>query len=446
MEIESVLEDIPEVAYLATNVGKGNPRIFITYPRHQEAANFGEIFVRLTDTPGRRSQTEIVAHIRERFRRWPDAKIEVKEFVQGPPVGAPVAIRLQGENLTQLQALSDSVEDVLRGIPGTINISSDLKPGGSDIRLRIDGDRARILGISNLLLARTLRIALSGASATTMRVGDEDYDVVVRLPTPGSKKLSPEDLDRIYVPTTTGTQVPLRQVAHAEMTGGYGDIYHYEMERSVTVRADLSEGYLADDIIAQADRSLSRLRLPEGYTLSYTGETEERDTLFRSLTMALIVAVLVIYGILVAVFNSFIQPLVIFVALPLAFVGATLTLFVAGSHFGFMTYIGAMSLAGIVVNNAIVLLDFINRLRSEEGYSLEDAIRQAGEMRFAPIVMTSFTTIFGLLPLALRGGPLWEPMSWTIIGGLAFSTVLTLVIVPVLYSLAERDSVGAPGA
>ena len=431
--VEALLAATPEVDHVAANVGKGNPQVYITYARHQEAANFGELFVRLKEDAGLRSQVQLVHDLRAELSTWSEANFEVKEFVLGPPVGAPVAVRIEGDDLNRLRALSDSVTAVLRSIDGPININSDLKPGSSDIELRIDGDKARILGVSNVLLAQTLRVALSGVSATTMRMGDTDYGVVVRLPTPEGRKLRPEDLERIYVPTSPGRQVPLREIVRTELTGGYGDIYHYEQKRCVTVRCDLADGHLPDEIIARAEERLSHLRLPEGYTYSYTGETEERDTLFGSLTTALLVALLVIYCILVAMFSSYVQPAVIFTAMPLAFVGAILTLFVTGNHFGFMTYVGAMSLAGIVVNNAIVLLDFINRLR-QEGVAAPEAIRQAGEMRFAPILMTSFTTIFGLMPLALRGGPFWEAMAWTIIGGLLFSTLLTLIVVPVIYS------------
>jgi multidrug efflux pump subunit AcrB len=438
VRIEELLARMPAVDYWATNIGKGNPLIFITYQRHQESSNFAEIFVRLTTDDSHRSQAAIVAGLRKEFKNWPQAHVEVKEFVQGVAVGAPVAVRIEGDDLRLLRQYSDSVQAVLRQIPGTINISSNLKPGASDIELVIDADKARSYGISNTRLAQTLRAALSGIAATSMRVGDDDYDVVVRLPTPAGKKLRPEDLDRIYVPTTSGGQVPLRQVVTQKVTGGYGDIYHYELDRCVTIRSDLLEGYLADGIIEAAGRKLETLRLPEGYRLVYTGETEERDELFGSLTTALAVAIFIIYGILVTMFNSFRQPLVIFAAMPLAFVGGTIALFVSGNHFGFMAYVGAMSLAGIVVNNAIVLLDFANRSR-KNGATVREAIRDAGQMRFAPILMTSFTTVFGLMPLALRGGPLWEPMSWTIIGGLLFSTVLTLLIVPVIYSLVETE-------
>ena len=437
--VEQFVAAAPEVDYYASNVGKGNPAIYVTYARHQEATNFAEVFVRLKVDDDLRSQSEIVRDFRRELSTWSEGTFEVKEFVMGPPVGAPVAIRIEGPDLATLQQYSDSVTAVLRQMDGPINIHSDLKPGSSDLRLRIDANKARILGVSNVLLAQTLRVALSGVTATTMRMGDEDYNVVVRLPTPEGRKLRPEDLERIYIPTSMGTQVPLREVVRTELTGGYGDIYHYEQERCVTIRADLDAGYLVSEIIAGADEHLRHLRLPEGYKLSYTGETEESDALFADLTRALLMALVVIFGILVLMFNSYVQPVAIFATIPLAFIGVVLTLFLSGHHFGFMTYIGVMSLAGIVVNNAIVLIDFINSLR-EQGTPAGEAIRQAGALRFAPILMTSFTTVFGLMPLALRGGPLWEPMAWTIIGGLLFSTLLTLVVVPVLYSFTVENN------
>ncbi|MCK4590919.1 MAG: efflux RND transporter permease subunit, partial [Candidatus Latescibacteria bacterium] len=179
--------------------------------------------------------------------------------------------------------------------------------------------------------------------------------------------------------------------------------------------------------------------LPEGYSIEFGGETEERDKPFKSLFRALIIAIIAIYGILVLQFNSFSQPLVILVALPLAFIGAICALFITGNHLGFMVFVGGVSLAGVVVNDAIVLIDFTNHLRRRENMPIKDAVVRAGQTRFIPVILTTVTTIGGLLPLTLRGGTLWAPMGWTIIGGLALATVLTLVIVPVLYSLIARE-------
>jgi multidrug efflux pump subunit AcrB len=194
---------------------------------------------------------------------------------------------------------------------------------------------------------------------------------------------------------------------------------------------------LADDVLTDLRGALASLGLPEGYSIEFGGETEERDKPFQSLLRALIIAIIAIYGILVLQFNSFSQPLIILVSLPLGFIGAICALFLTGNHIGFMALVGGVSLAGVVVNDAIVLIDFTNRLR-KEGMYIKEAVVKAGRTRFIPVILTTVTTIGGLLPLTLRGGSLWAPMGWTIIGGLALATLLTLVIIPILYSMIAR--------
>ena len=456
--VEETLSREPSVLNFASNVGKGNPTIYYNMWRHSEAAHYAQILVNLktdeADTlhPGALTAAEMIEKLRKQFSDVTDARIEMREFEQGPPIGAPVAIRISGDEVVVLRRLAEEVENTLFGIEGAVNVDNDLKAGAMEVQIRINKDKARMLGLPNHLIARTVRMAISGEVATTFRQEadilqplslpspSEALDVVVQLPQSDGKTYGyavfASKFDRIYLPSLSGAQIPLSQVAQVRFTGGTSRITHWDRERTATVRADL-EGRLADEVLTDLKEALKDMHLPEGYAIEFGGETEKRDKPFKSLLRALIIAIIAIYGILVLQFNSFSQPLVILVSLPLAFIGAICALLITGNHLGFMAFVGGVSLAGVVVNDAIVLIDFANGLR-RAGTPIADVVVEAGQIRFIPVILTTVTTIGGLLPLTLRGGTLWAPMGWTIIGGLALATVLTLVIVPVLYSLIAR--------
>jgi multidrug efflux pump subunit AcrB len=260
----------------------------------------------------------------------------------------------------------------------------------------------------------------------------EEYEIVLRMPVDNQVYL--EDIQKIYVKSLTGEMIPVRQLISVEFKEAPGIVSHYNMSRDATITGDIEKGYQLDDIIEELDVKISSFDWPNGYTYKYTGELESREESFGGMARASIIAVLAIFAILVLQFGSFMQPLIIFSAIPLALIGSTIALFITGYTFSFTAFIGLISLIGIVVNNSIILVDYANILQ-KEGKSIKEALIVAGETRFTPIVLTTLTTIGGLLPLTLRGGTLWAPMGWTIIGGLLVSTFLTLVVVPVLYSL-----------
>jgi multidrug efflux pump subunit AcrB len=242
------------------------------------------------------------------------------------------------------------------------------------------------------------------------------------------------DFDRIYITSMTGAHVPLRQVARVEFKSGPVEIRHYNLERSVTVSADVQRGYSVDEVTNEIVRELEKYTWPKGSRFHMTGELESREESFGGMGIAVMVAGIAIFGILVLQFRSFSQPFIIFSSIPLAFVGSVFLLFAAGYTFSFTAFVGLTSLVGIVVNDAIILVDYANQL-IRKGKDMMSALKEAGEVRFISIILTSATTIAGLLPLTLRGGTLWAPMGLTIIGGLFTSTVLTLLVVPVLYKL-----------
>ena len=430
--LESDILTEQNIAHVLTNVGKGNPAVFYNLGRGREKDYYGQlIIIMYSDTPYD-DVFALVEKLRGQWSRHPAARIEVHEFTQGPPVGAPVAVRISGPDLGQLRILTEKTENILRETPGAVHVDNELKGSGGEIEIRIDRDRAGMLGIPHTVVARTVRMALAGEPVTSFRLAGEERQVVLRLPLQGSPRYS--DLAKIYVPNVNGAIFPLAEIAEPVITGGPAQIARKDRRRSFLVRADAADGYFPSDIAGALKPRLKEIRWPEGYSWNIEGETEERDESFRSLFNALIIGVLLIYAILVLQFKSFIQPFVIFTALPMAFIGAVLGLWITGNNFGFVAFIGLTSLVGIVINDAIVMLDFINR-RITAGSERNQAIVEAGKIRFVPILLTSITTIGGLLPLTVLSGKLWAPLGWAMIGGLIFSTVLTLIIVPVLFRI-----------
>ncbi len=428
--VESVLDSIPDIAYYASNIGHGNPRIYYNVPTTQYSNSFGELFVVLEEYQVSRFY-ELLDHLRETFQDYADARIDVREFVQGPPSEAPVAIKITGPELGMLRAYANQVEDAVRSVPGAINVDNPLRTNSTDLYFRTNRDKAMMLGVPLHVVDKTIRSFVNGTPIGTFRdERAEAYDITMRYGFEEQFRL--EDFERIQVPALSGRFIPLRHLADVEFAEAPSRITHLDNQRTATVLADLDKGHSLDGVIGQIDAQLQQLEWAEGYSYVYKGDLENRNESFGGMGTAAALALLLILGVLILQFRSFVQPLIIFSALPLAVIGSILALLITGISFSFTAFVGLTSLIGIAINNSIILVDFANRLR-EEGTALREAAQKAGEVRFIPIVMTTLTTILGLLPLTLAGGSLWAPMGWAIIGGLLTSTSLVLLVVPVLY-------------
>jgi multidrug efflux pump subunit AcrB len=243
--------------------------------------------------------------------------------------------------------------------------------------------------------------------------------------------------DEIYLKSMNGAKIPLKQVADVRLLSDVGTITREDLTRTVTLRSDV-QGVLAETVVNALKKKTASIPVPPGYLVEYEGETKERNESFISLGWAMIAALMLVYIVLVAQFNSFKQPFAIALSLPFGLVGAVLGLWITGYPFGFMAFLGVVSLTGIVVNDAIVLIDFINAARETEKDMIK-AVIEAGRIRFRPVILTTVSTVGGLLPLAVQGGSLWGPMGNVIIFGLSMATVLTLMIIPVLYVVLEKE-------
>ncbi|MBN2542590.1 efflux RND transporter permease subunit [bacterium] len=435
-EIEKMLLEVPEIKTVAANIGHGNPRLYYNIAARINRSNHAQLFVELT-TRDAHVYEHIITHLRDEFKSLPGVEIEVKELEQGPPVAAPVHIRLLGENLEILKSIAADVEDIVKLQEGTINVNNPFKSARTDLKVNVNRDKAGMMGIPLSEIDKTVRMCLAGIriSEYTDENGDS-YDLIIRTNQEGSASI--EDLRNIYVSSLAGKLIPLSQLATIEFIDDPLEISHFNLERNVAISADVIRGYSTDRVTKGIIEKLENYDFPEGYEYYVAGEMEERQSSFGGMLQAIMIAIVAIFGVLVLQFRSFKQPFIVFSAVPLAIIGSILALLITRNSFSFTAFIGLTSLVGIVVNNAIILVDYANKLRNE-GKSIIEALKISGETRFSPIILTTGTTIGGLLPLTLSGGTLWAPLGWTIIGGLITSTMLTLIVVPVLYKLFTKS-------
>lgn len=297
-----------------------------------------------------------------------------------------------------------------------------------------------MLGVPVVEIDRTIRTAVAGMVVSSFRdPAGEDHQVVLKMDRGG--QFGVEELERIYVSSLSGKQHQLKQFVDIELQQAPSSISRYDMERTAEILADVGKDYTLDEVMDPVIEMLEAYPMPTGYSYTIGGELEGRSDAFGGVSNAVIIAIISILSVLVLQFRSFRQPLIVFLAIPFALSGMIWALWITGNSFSFTAFVGLTSLVGIVVNNSIILVDYINKLR-DRGMPLNEALQQAAETRLTPIVLTALTTIGGLLPLTLQGGTLWAPMGWTIIGGLLVSTLITLFIVPVFYKVLEQRKSG----
>lgn len=435
--VESILATYSEIKHFATNIGRGNPRIYYNVIPEHEKSNHAQILVELQEYHPRRFE-KLINRLRSEFSPIPGAKIEVKEFEQGPPIEAPIAIHIIGNNLDSLRTMAHELEQIILSIEGTVNVVNPLRTSATDLHININRAKAGMLGVPLSDIDRAVRTFITGLPISTYRDAEgKEYPIVARLPILNRASFS--DLEKIYVSSITGKQIPLKQLATIEFKSTPMEIDHHKMERNVTLTADVVGDFSVNEVTQNIIKKLDQFDWPKGYRYMVGGELESRQESFGGMLQAVIIAVLSIFAVLVLQFRSYRQPLIVFSAIPFALIGSVWALFITNNSFSFTAFVGLTSLVGIVVNNSIILVDYSNQLKAQ-GKKVKEAVVEAGQTRFIPIFLTTSTTIVGLLPLTLRGGSLWAPLGWTLIGGLMTSTILTLLIVPVLYTLLTHET------
>jgi multidrug efflux pump subunit AcrB len=432
--IEKQLARQPEVKYYSTNVGKGNPRIYYNVIPENDRSDFSQLFVQLHDDTSPDEKLKLIQKLQHQWAHYPDAKIEVKNFEQGPPVIAPIEVRLFGDNLDTLRTLSARVERLLHQVPGSMYVNNPVSLLKSDIRVVVNKEKAQMLGVSALSVDQTARLAISGLNMGTFYNNDNKNGYTVLLTRTKDGRPNMDAFRNLYVNNAQGRSLPVNQVADLQLEASPAVINHQEKKRVVSVQANVQEGYLVSRVIDDVVLKMNGLKLPAGYSYEMGGEVESRNNSFGGFMSIILVTVFLFIAVLILLFKTFKSTLIVLSVIPLGVVGAAVALWLTGNSLSFVAIIGLIALAGIEVKNTILLVDFTNQLR-RQGKGLQEAIREAGEIRFLPIVLTSLTAIGGLTPIAISTNPLVAPLAIVLIGGLISSTLLSRIVTPIIYEL-----------
>lgn len=422
---------------ITTFVGGGGPRFWFSVSPEQQQLNYAQLILQVKDKHDTQS---LVAPLQKALSVGvPGARLDVRQLESGKPVGIPVSIRLSGQEVRPLRELAEQVKEIFRAIPGADRIRDDWGAESFVVKLQVDPDRANLAGVSNLDVALSSAAGMSGYQVTTLREGDEQIPVMVRLRMEERAQLA--DIQNLYVYSLQGTQkVPLRQVSSIEYRMETEKLRRRNQFRTITVSCFPAGELLPSQVLGTARPRLAQLAkaLPPGYTMEIGGEEEEQVKGFRELAIVMLVSVACIFLALVIQFKNVFKPLIVFAAIPYGLMGALVALAIMGAPFGFIAFLGIASLIGVIVSHVIMLFDFIEEMH-EKGEPLREALLDAGIIRLRPVMITVGATVFGLIPLALHGGPLWEPLCYAQIGGLTLATFITLVLVPVLYAIFVLD-------
>ena len=436
-ELVDRIKEIPEIEGIMESIGSAGGMAGLSGSDSSEAS----ITLQLVPLNERqRSAEEVAEEIRKITMDMAGAEIKVRavssmDFAGGGSLES-ISIEISGDDLDELDEIAREVSEIVKATPGAREVKTSLDEGKPELVIKIDRDKATMYGLTSAQIAQTINSAISGSVATKYKVGGDEIDVVIK-----SDKELVDDISKVQdllIPSATGAFLTLRDVAKVEKSTGPVSIVRQNQARQVTVTGTVV-GRDIGTVNREIQQKLNELHLPEGYSIKMGGEQEQMMESFSDMLLVFVLAVILVYMVMAAQFESLKHPFVIMFTVPLALIGVVLALLLTGHTINIISLIGVIMLAGIVVNNAIVLIDFINQLR-ESGMSRNEAIITAGPARLRPILMTTLTTVLGLVPLSLgigEGGELGAPMAVSVIGGLTFSTLLTLIVIPVVYTIFE---------
>ena len=435
-KVEEELLDIPELDIISTSIGGGNMMMGMGGGGD---SSISMLLIPLSERD--RSTAQVAEEIRRRVKEIPGAEISVSEASSTAMIGSgnPINISIKGPELDELERISEDVKDLVESVNGTREVTTSLSDSMPEIQVLVNKEIAATYGLTAAQVATSVRNNAAGNIVTRLKQGGEEIDVVIR--SVGGVTESMGSFQYMEISTPTGTNIPLSQIADVTVEKGPTAINRENQERVVSVSSQIVDRDL-NSIVTDVEARLQGYTMPDGYSYSIGGENEEMIDAFQQLGLALALAIVLIYMVMAAQFESLIYPFIIMFTIPLAFSGGALGLFLTGRSLGVTALIGVIILSGIVVNNGIVLIDYINTLR-KQGMERREAIETAGPIRLRPILMTSLTTILGLIPITLgigEGAELMAPMGSVVISGLILSTVLTLVVVPVMYTILDDMS------
>lgn len=433
-QIEDVLKSQQEVTGVTSAIGGGMPKFYMTLPDTPPSKSTAQIMVKVDIKKTKKFDT------REKLAQYLQSQIDskisggtatVKLLEQAQPIGAPIRLRLTGDDLDKIYAASDQIQEKLRNIPGTLNIRDDAAKKTYEYEVNIDSTKAMQHGLLKSDILKQINIALKGYSSSVYRKNGNDYDILVK-----TNIASVEDLKNLQIKSSLGeNKVLLSEVASIDLNSQLDQIKHYKKDKTVTIYSDVKAGCNSVKMEDELNQEISKMDL-NGVNVIYDGEKHQIETNFTSLGVAGVLCIVIIYVILFVQFKSFIQPFIIMCSLPLSLMGVSIGLLVFRMSISLTAVMGIISLIGVVIRNAILLVEYIIDGR-KEGLSIDEACLHAVSQRFRPIILSSTATITGLIPLAFSKSALFGPMSVAIIFGLASATFLTFVVVPVVYSLVN---------
>ncbi|MGS2762898.1 efflux RND transporter permease subunit [Sinomicrobium sp. M5D2P9] len=435
--IEGVLLERDDITYFTSNVGMGNPTVYYNVRQRDQQPNFAQLFVQ-PDSHNYKEKEVIINELREKFRHYPNAKIQVIDYEQGPPLEAPVAIRVFGKDLDTLKSLALRVEKIIEDTPGSTYISNPIANKKTDLKISINKKKAGLYGIPTAAIDQTVRMAIAGLPMATFSKGEGEDKIDVVVTFPREKFPTMDVLDNLYVYSHTGKAIPLRQVADITFESDFSKIYHYDKSRYTSVNAHAVNGVKYSTLNANIIGQLDQMEFPEGYYYKAAGELENKDDAFDGVEVVGMISGMLFLLILILEFGSFKSSLIVLSVIPLGMIGAFVALWLTGNPLSFTAAVGFIALIGIEIKNSILLVDFTNQLRSE-GVELMEAIKTAAKTRFVPITLTTLTATLALVPLIMDGNPLYSGLVVVLMGGLISSTLLAFLVCTVVYKLMPPE-------
>jgi HAE1 family hydrophobic/amphiphilic exporter-1 len=432
-EVEKVVLEIAEIKSILTIAGEGSGGMGFS----TEGGNSGTIMVNLVDQNKReRNMVQIINQLRQKIGAYPDAQIKFSEQGFTFSSGSDLEVKISGDSLDELENIANRILILITEVEGVYDLKSSVEDVRPELHVNIDREKANLYGLNTAQIASTVHDALLGRVASIYQEKGEQIDIRIRLEEEDRNSI--EEVENILISSSVGLQIPLKEIAEVTVDSGPKGIDRKNQQRVVNVSGNISDRFLGR-VIQDAQQQLDKLVLPEDYRYEFVGQNREMQESFLELALALVLSILLVYMIIAAQFESLLMPLAVMFSVPFSLIGVILALLLSGKSLNVLSFIGIIMLVGIVVNNSIVLIDYINKLR-QKGMERKEAIILGGKTRLRPILMTMFTTVLALVPMALgvgEGAELRAPMAITIIGGLTSSTFLSLIIVPIFYTFLD---------
>lgn len=432
-EVEKVVLEIAEIKSILTIAGEGSGGMGFS----TEGGNSGTIMVNLVDQNKReRNMVQIINQLRQKIGTYPDAQIKFSEQGFTFSSGSDLEVKISGDSLDELENIANRILILITEVEGVYDLKSSVEDVRPELHVNIDREKANLYGLNTAQIASTVHDALLGRVASIYQEKGEQIDIRIRLEEEDRNSI--EEVENILISSSVGLQIPLKEIAEVTVDSGPKGIDRKNQQRVVNVSGNISDRFLGR-VIQDAQQQLDKLVLPEDYRYEFVGQNREMQESFLELALALVLSILLVYMIIAAQFESLLMPLAVMFSVPFSLIGVILALLLSGKSLNVLSFIGIIMLVGIVVNNSIVLIDYINKLR-QKGMERKEAIILGGKTRLRPILMTMFTTVLALVPMALgvgEGAELRAPMAITIIGGLTSSTFLSLIIVPIFYTFLD---------